>query len=124
MLPIVYVILDYSFGGGVLMSSKCICQVCHRPVDCGETLCPRCDADLEVKSCVNGLCCGKATNNAVIKIIREVKPGLFVVQKENGEFGVRKFPDSEIPEIGSTIPEQNGYRIRMETPPKPYRERG
>ena len=102
------------------MSSKCICQVCHCPVDCGETLCPICEIDLDVRSCscVNGIHCEKATDKT-IKIIREIKPGLFVVQKENGEFGVRKFLDSEIPEIGSTIPEQNGYRIRMEAPPKP-----
>ena len=121
MLPIAHAILGHSFEGGVLMS-QCICQVCHCPVDCGETLCPRCDTDLEVRSCVNGLCCGEATNNAVIKIIREVKPGLFVVQKEDGKYGIRRFPDDKIPEIGSTI--QDSYEIRIKETLKHPRKKG
>jgi len=114
------------------MSSKCICQVCHCPVDCGETLCPICEIDLDTKSCscANGVHCEKAAVKTIkeeitdktIKIIREIKPGLFVVQKEDGKYGIRKFPDDKTPEIGSTIPEQNSYRIRMKTPLKPYKK--
>ena len=30
---------------------RCVCSKCGCPVDCGETLCPRCEIALDICSC-------------------------------------------------------------------------
>ena len=58
------------------MSSKCVCLKCAVPVDCGDVLCGVCDAE-----------------GFEDKPIREVKPGLWLVQKIDQTFGLKWLPD-------------------------------
>lgn len=67
------------------MSSKCLCQVCGRPVDCGDSMCGICDCS---PACVDGVNCER--------IVREVKPGLFVVQLDNGHYTLKWIPKSTV----------------------------
>ena len=69
---------------------SCRCQVCGEPVDCGDTVCPRCEGKVACKSA------GHCAVGTTIKIIREAKPGLFVVQFPDGKYGLEWIPDDVV----------------------------
>jgi len=62
------------------MSSKCKCEHCGRPVDCGETVCAYCENRIE-NNCQNGHCDIR---------LEEVKPGVFKFRREDGTYYLKR----------------------------------